>query len=144
MGDDAQLPNPPGHVLPPPTPGAATRKQKPMAAVDVYVDDFLLLLAQTRHQQQRVMRAALHSIDGVLRPLSDSEPPERTEPASVKKMLKGDPHLSPQKLMLGWDIDSNALTLNLPPHRIAQCRKVLAWLPPLMPAAHCEMAPAPW
>ena len=123
-----QLPTP-VHVLPPSPHGGATCTKMPVAAVDVYVGDFLLL-AQTRHQQQRVVRASLHSIDGVLRPLGDSDPPERKEPASVKKMLKGDVHWSPQKRMLGWDIDSSDLTLNLPPHRVARCREVLAWLTP--------------
>ena len=36
----------------------------PVAAVDVYVDDFLLL-AQTANKRQRVMRTTLHAIDDV-------------------------------------------------------------------------------
>ena len=66
-----------------------TSSRDPLAAVDVYVDDFLLL-AQTEHNKQRVMREALYSIDNILRPLTASDPPHRKEPASVKKMLKGD------------------------------------------------------
>jgi hypothetical protein len=61
----------------------------PTAAVDVYVDDFLLM-AQTRHQQHRVLRAALHAIDKVFRALEESDSTTRKEPASVKKMLQGD------------------------------------------------------
>lgn len=85
-GDDAPSATPGRACLTAPTQGAPRTKQ-PVAAVDVYVDDFLLL-AQTQHQQQRVMRAALHSIDRVLRPLSVLDPPERKEPASVKKCSK--------------------------------------------------------
>jgi hypothetical protein len=56
----------------------------PVAAVDVYVDDFLLL-AQTHPQTQRVLRATLHSIDKVLRPLAQDDPASRKEPASPSR-----------------------------------------------------------
>lgn len=112
------------------TTGRATAsRRKPLAAVDVYVDDFLLL-AQTSTQQRRVMRAALSSIDDVFRPLESGDPKDRKEPASVKKMLKRDACWSPQKRMLGWDVDSQTMTLNLPPHRVARLRKVLTWIQP--------------
>jgi hypothetical protein len=106
-----------------------TRPRPPLAAVDVYVDDFLLL-AQTRPQQRRVLRAALSAIDDVFRPVTASDPVCRQEPASRKKMLKGDAHWSTQKRMLGWDIDTERLTLNLPPHRIERLQEVLTWLRP--------------
>ena len=112
-----------------PAGGYPSQQRRPLAAVDVYVDDFLLL-AQTRHQQRRVMRAALHSIDDVFRPLEDGDPSHPKEPASVKKMLKGDACWSPRKRMLGWDIDANDLTLNLPPHRLERLREVLQWISP--------------
>ncbi|KAI2494663.1 adenylate kinase [Fragilaria crotonensis] len=101
----------------------------PVGAVDVYVDDFLLL-AQTKRQQTRVMRAALHAIDGVFRPLQPTDPEHRKEPTSIKKMQQGDACWLPYKRMLGWDIDTRALTLNLPPHRIERLRDVLEWLRP--------------
>ena len=107
----------------------AIRTQRPVAAVDVYVDDFLLL-AQTKHQQQRVMRATLHAIDDVFCPLEDGDPTHRKEPASTKKMLQGDAHWSVRKRILGWDLDSTAMTLTLPPHRIERLREVLGWLRP--------------
>ena len=100
-------------------------RQLPTAAVDVYVDDFLLL-AQTRHQQQRVMRAALTGIDFVFRPLDETDPPTRKEPASIKTMMKGDAAWSTLKRMLGWDVDSTAFTLNLPAHRLTRLCEVLS------------------
>ncbi|KAI2512410.1 adenylate kinase [Fragilaria crotonensis] len=106
-----------------------TRPRPPLAAVDVYVDDFLLL-AQTRPQQRRVLRAALSAIDDVFRPVTAGDPVCRQEPASRKKMLKGDAHWSTQKRMLGWDIDTEGLTLNLPPHRIERLQEALTWLRP--------------
>ncbi len=45
-------------------------------------------------------------------------------------MLKGDAFWAPQKRMLGWDIDSETMTLNLPPRRIERLRSVLKWLQP--------------
>jgi hypothetical protein len=101
----------------------------PTALVDVYVDDFLLL-AQTARQREKVMRATLSAIDDVFRPLSTSDPPHRKEPASVKKMLKGDACWATRKRVLGWDIDSTSLTLHLPPHRLVRLREVLSWLLP--------------
>ena len=104
------------------SPGVPT---KPVAGVDIYVDDFLLLLSQTNHQQQHVLRSALHSIDEVFRPLYPSDPPDRKEPSSVKKMLKGDAAWSTQKRLLGLDFDTELMTLNLPPHRINRFREVV-------------------
>ena len=76
------------------------------------------------------MRATLTSIDDVFRPLHADDPSFRKEPSSVKKMLKGEAHWAVHKRMLGWDIDSASMTLNLPPHRIARLREVLQWLQP--------------
>ena len=117
--------------------GAATRNTQrghrkgrpPVAAVDVYVDDFLLL-AQTEPQRTRVLRTALHAIDDVFRPLSPTDPAARKEPASVKKMLKGDACWSTQKRMLGWDIDTVASTLHLPPHRLDRLYALLDLIRP--------------
>ena len=112
-----------------PTSEQTTHQRNPVAAIDVYVDDFLLL-AQTKGQQQRVMRAALHSIDAVFRPLNATDPDHRKEPASTKKMMKGDACWRDHKRILGWDIDSKAMTLNLPPYRLERLREVLDWLRP--------------
>lgn len=65
--------------------GGRARASKPVAAVDNF-----LLLAQTRRNKQRVMRATLHAIDDVFRPTDSSDPADRNEAASRKKMLKGD------------------------------------------------------
>ena len=93
----------------------AQRNGPLLAAVDVYVDDFLLM-AKTAHQGQEVLRAALHSIDAVVRPRTPDDPPHRKEPASVKKMLKGDAAWATHKRILGWDVDTVHETLHLPPH----------------------------
>ncbi len=103
--------------------------QPPVAYADVYVDDFLLL-AQTQAQQRKVLRSTLVAIDEVFRPLEVGDPSHRKEPASVKKMQKGDAHWSTWKRILGWDINTVTETLHLPPHRVARLHEVLSWLSP--------------
>lgn len=102
-------------VVPTPSP-LAGNGCPPVASVDVYVDNFLLL-AQAQRQRNRVMRATLHAIDQVMRSLSTGDPPYRKEPASTKKMLKGDTSWTTFKRILGWDIDLETLTLHLLAHR---------------------------
>jgi len=87
----------------------------PVAIVDVYVEDFIGL-AQTRHNQRCVHGHLLHSIDAVLCPLMPGDNPTRKEPTSVQKLLQGDGYWTTQKTILGWNIDSAAHTLTLPPH----------------------------
>ena len=102
--------------------GASLRP--PVATADVYVDDFLLI-AQTRRQQTRLLRATFNAIDQVLRPLSAMDPSHRKEPASVKKLLQGDAHWDTRKIILGWELDTVVGTLGLPPHRIARLYDLL-------------------
>jgi hypothetical protein len=101
----------------------------PLAIADVYVDDFLLV-AQTKRQQTRLLRLTLDAIDQVLRPLSASDPIYRKEPTSVKKLRQGDAHWSTQKTILGWDVDTVAGTLQLPPHRVARLQSLLDTVQP--------------
>ncbi|KAI2506960.1 adenylate kinase [Fragilaria crotonensis] len=101
----------------PGTPASHTQGQPPVAAVNVYVDNFLLM-AQMRSLCPTVLRTALTSIDEVFRPLAVGDPPQRKKPASVKKMLKGDASWSTQKRIHGWDLDPAAGTIQLPPHRV--------------------------
>ena len=101
----------------------------PLAAVDVYVDDFLLL-SQTTPTATKVLRSALHAIDAVIRPLSPNDPPERKEPASVKKLLQGDAEWSTRKTILGWDVDTVDGTISLPPHRLDRLYELLDTVQP--------------
>ena len=123
--------------LRPRTRGGATRHaarrapqgRPPVAAVDVYVDDFILM-AQTEHQKRAVMRASLKAIDEVFRPLAPDDPPHRKEPASIKKMLKGDACWATRKRILGWDIDTREGTIHLPPHRVGRLYHLLELISP--------------
>ena len=118
----------------------------PVAAVDVYVDDFLLL-AQTEARKRQVMRSTLTAIDQVFRPLMPTDPPHRKEPASVKKMLQGDACWATSKCILGWDLNTVDSTLT-PPHRLDRLYELLSLIrPPLAPAAgrtQVDVAGATW
>ena len=107
----------------------AVNGRPPLASVDVYVDNFLLM-AQTAHQRRKVLRATLGAIDDVFRPLTPDDPPHSREPASVKKMLKGDAAWATQKCILGWDVDTAQATLHLPPHRLERLHTLLDRISP--------------
>ncbi len=98
----------------PPQPAANPRKP-PLATADVYVDDFIAL-AQTQRERIRVCRLIFQAIDAVLRPLSPTDSPHRNEPASVKKLLKGDAAWAHEKIILGWLLNTVSETIALPPH----------------------------
>jgi hypothetical protein len=112
-----------------PRTGSTKPRLPPLAYGDVYVDDFILV-AQTKRHQQRVLRAALHSIDKVLRPLEPSDGPSRKEPVSVKKLRQGDACWATRKTILGWDFDTEEGTLHLPPHRLDRLYALLDAFPP--------------
>jgi len=76
-----------------------------------------------------VRRILLHAIDDVFRPLDPSDPPERWEPVLMKKLLEGDCSWGTIKLILGWIIDTNTLTIRLPPHRIQRLAEILESVP---------------
>ena len=65
-------------------------------------------------------------------PLHTTDRGHRKKPASTNKIVKGDAHWrDDHKGMLGWDIDSKAVTpLNLSPHPLERLREVLGWLHP--------------
>lgn len=126
------MPSTTGDATPGPVPafkGSPGTNASPLAYGDVYVDDFLLA-AQTKRHQQRVLRTALHAIDRVLRPLAATDRSSRKEPVSTKKLRQGDAYWATRKTILGWDFDTVAGTLNLPPHRLDRLYALLDAFPP--------------
>ena len=104
--------------------GRSTPRGAPIVAADVYVDDFILM-AQTKRHQRRLLRAAMHAIDAIFTPRLPTHPPTRKEPISEKKLSHGDAHWSTRKTILGWDLDTVAGTLALPPHRVERLYALL-------------------
>jgi hypothetical protein len=74
--------------------------------------------------------ALLHSLDLVFRGLSAGDGPHRHEPASVKKLLKGDAMWAARKTVLGWVLDMVDKTIQVPPHRVEWLHAILAGIPP--------------
>ena len=103
-------------------------QSKPLAYIDVFVDDFLGL-NQGRRNGRRVRKILLHAIDDVLRPLDGEDDIHRKEPVSLKKLRQGDCSWSTIKTMLGWIINTVNLTLHLPPHRAQHLADILASIP---------------
>jgi hypothetical protein len=104
------------------------RSRRPLAAVDVFVDDFIAMSQPST--QARTRRTLMHTIDQVFRPLSPDDPPHRTDPISVTKLAKGDAAWSTCKKLLGWIVDSSSMTLTLPPRRLQRLAELLDDIPP--------------
>ena len=129
--DAVHLPPPlrPSSVpLPPPNP-RLSYLQRPLATVDVFVDDFLGAAQGSESSLSHTRRTLMHAIDTVLRPLDASDIPSRTEPISTTKLLKGDANWATCKKMLGWIIDSHSMTLTLPPRRLQRLADILDSIP---------------
>jgi hypothetical protein len=118
------MPSTPQPTGAPREPASEARPRKKLAYVDVYMDDFLGLCQGDRRERTRVRRALLYAIDQVLAPLDSNLHPQHNEPASVKKMLKGDACWATTKVMLGWLIDTVNKTIMLPPHRVVRLLQI--------------------
>ena len=98
------------------------------AYIDVFVDDFIAL-CQGEFNKKQVRRKLLQAIDQIFRPCDSSDSPFRTEPVSIKKLMKGDVSWSTIKTVLGWVINTTTMTIHLPEHRIARLAEILASIP---------------
>jgi hypothetical protein len=99
--------------------------QHPLQQWDVYLDDFIGVVQGNLKRRQRVKRAFLHSLDKVFRKVDKLDNPHRQEPASLKKLLKGDATWSTRKAVLGWVLDTVEKTLELPARRIDRLQEIL-------------------
>jgi hypothetical protein len=67
----------------------------------------------------------LSSLDEVLRRVDGQDNVHRQEPVSVKKMLKGDATWATRKVILGWMLNTCAMMIQLPPHRVTNLFELL-------------------
>jgi hypothetical protein len=85
---------------------------EPLSHTDVYIDDFMVL-AQYPTQESTINNVLQH-LHGMFQ--DDVHSPRRPI-VSVSKVEKGEAAFSTRKRLLGWEVDSAALTIQLPAHR---------------------------
>jgi len=117
------------HNAPPATPLPTTSTTRPLTWANVFVNDHVVLAQGTPGHLQQVHQTLLHSIDRVFRLLAAQDRHTRQEPISCKKLATGDGQWSTHKTVLGWHLDTKALTLTLPPHRAARLQELLETVP---------------
>jgi hypothetical protein len=105
-------------------PSSRQRRRQPLQYFDVFVDDAIGAAQGSPARLRRIRRILLGALDDVFRPLTSTDPVTRQEPASVKKMLKGDACWSTLKTVLGWLIDTIRGTIELPPHRLERVQEL--------------------
>lgn len=115
--------------LPQPMVRSRGPRQAALNMVDVFMDDFILCSQLPKKERQAARRTLFESIDAVIRPLADGDNPNRKEPNSLKKLLKGDGSWDTRKVILGWLIDTEERTIELPPHRRLRLQEILAEFP---------------
>jgi hypothetical protein len=67
----------------------------------------------------------MHTFDSILPPFSDIDTTHHQEPRPVKKFLKDDGTFLTQNIIIGWLIDTAALTIELLLHGIVCLNKII-------------------
>ena len=93
--------------------------------VDVFMDDFILLTQGPLARQQQVRQILLECLDSVIRPLDHTDRKERKEAASIKKLLNGDGCQMALKTVLGWLLNTELRTVQLPESRVLRLNEIL-------------------
>ena len=98
---------------------------RPLQYWDIYVDDFCGLVQGNKWKRRTVKRILFNALDKVFRPLDGDDTMFRQEPASLKKLRKGDARWDTEKIILGWLLDTINKTISLPPHRAERLHEIL-------------------
>jgi hypothetical protein len=88
--------------------------------VDAYLDDFMLLAQQPQHLP--TLNKLLYHLSTIFHDPMDSP---QWPVMSQSKIKKGYSMFSTKKCILGWDINSHDMTLQLPPHHITRLKELL-------------------
>ena len=84
-----------------------------LAHIEVYLDDFLGVIQGGPVEQTHMTHHLFRFIDELFRP-NNPQYRAREEPISLKKSAKGYARRITTKTVLGWEIDTMKLVLNLP------------------------------
>ena len=110
-------------------PGLQRARPKPAAYYDVFVDDFIALAQGSHSRLRKCRRVLFHALDSIFRPPDEFDSAYRQHPLSQKKLKKGDCCWATKREILGWIIDTVAMTLSLPQKRIDKLRATLDSIP---------------
>jgi hypothetical protein len=93
------------------------------------MDDFIALAQGPPSTLSAVRSTLFYSIDEVFRPLQMADnTTQRKHPISIKKLNLGDGQWSHRKIILGWVVDTQRETIELPPHRANRLIEILTLL----------------
>jgi hypothetical protein len=106
-------------------PSASKPFLRPLQYWDIYVDDFCGLVQGNKWKRRTVKRILFNALDKVFRPLDGNDTVFRQEPASLKKLRKGDARWDTEKIILGWLLDTINKTISLPSHRAERLHEIL-------------------
>jgi hypothetical protein len=94
--------------------------------VDIYMDDFIAVAQGSATTLANVRSTLFYAIDEVFRPLHPTDTPfNRSQPISIKKLNKGDARWTTRTTVLGWIVDTERETIELPQHRADRLHAIL-------------------
>ena len=111
-------------------PSATFPFHHPLRYWDIYVNNFCGLVQGDQWTRRMVKRILFQALDKVFRPVDDDDTKFRQEPASLKKLRKGDARWTTVKVILGWLLDSIEKTISLPDHRAEWLHEILNLVTP--------------
>jgi hypothetical protein len=100
----------------------------PLSYVDIYIDDFLAIAQRTR-----LLSTLAHTLTSIFDIFRDAPHPAdaatRKHIISQTKLLKGDAAWSTSKIVLGWLINTEHMTIALPQHKAHRLHTILQEFP---------------
>ena len=104
-------------------------RKRPLAQMDVFVDDFCgTAQDDPQNPATNQRRTLFHNLDRVFRKNDAEDPPTRKEPNAINKLKKGDASINTIKRALGWDLDGFNRMLKVPSHRTERALTTLSTL----------------
>jgi hypothetical protein len=76
-------------------------KERPLERFDIFMDNFIGAGQGSKARLNNTCQVLFHTLDELFRPLEPGNNSYRREPASTKKLAKGDGHWETRKLILG-------------------------------------------
>ena len=96
--------------------------------VNIYLDNFISVVQGGTRERCQMLRHLFYQIDQVFFPKEEAETNSR-DPISLKKLGQGDGSWFTQKTVLGWDLDTIAYLICLPPTRREKVVAALGAIP---------------